>query len=85
MKRIAAVRAVLSTLLIIIVLFLAFTGALLYFGKTGLVWGISRYTLRGIHFAAAILMCLIVVIHFVVNRKIYVAGIRALTKRDGKS
>ena len=77
-----ALKAILSSLLILLFLFLAFTGALLFFGKTGLVWGIPRSTLRSIHFVAAITTCVLIIVHLVINRRQYFSELRALVKRN---
>ena len=78
-------RAILSTLLILIVLFLAFTGALLYFGKTGVIWGIARGALRGIHFWFAVSMFIAAAAHLVLNCRLYLASLRELMKRKGRN
>ena len=82
MKR-TALKAILSTLLILELLFLAFTGVLLHFGKTGMVLGISRGVLREVHFYVAIAMVVFGAAHLVLNRRLYVAGLRALGKSSG--
>ena len=79
MKR-QSIKVILSTLLMLIVLFLAVTGTMLFFGKTGLVLGISRKVLREIHFYVAVSMCVLVAVHLVLNCKLYLAGLRALLK-----
>jgi len=83
----SAVKAILSTLLLIAFLILVFSGALLYFGKTGVVWGISRYMLRGVHFCAAVLICICAPVHLFLNRKAYKAELRSCLgsgrKRNG--
>ena len=76
------VKAVVSTLLIAVFLCLAFTGVLLHFGKTGVVWGISRSTLTSVHFWAAVLMFVLTTVHFVLNFKLYLAGLRKRNKKD---
>jgi len=70
-------KVVLSTLLILLFLFLAFTGALLYFGKTGIVLGFARSALRGAHFAAAVSMFVLIPIHFFANFRLYKAELKA--------
>lgn len=82
--KLSAVKAVLSTLLIPVFLTLVLSGALLYFGKTGVIWGIPRYMIRNGHTAAAALMCIIIPIHFVINRRIYRAELRALGKKQNE-
>ena len=71
-------KAVVSTVLVLCFLFLAFTGALLYFGKTGVVLGISRNTLRVAHFWAAVFICAMIILHVIVNWRIYLAELRSL-------
>ena len=70
------IKAVISSILILAVIFLAVSGALLFFGKTGVVLGIARSTLRNIHFWVAVSMCLLAAIHLFMNRKQYLAGLR---------
>ena len=77
MKKLS-IKAVLSTLLILVFLCLAFTGALLYFGKTGVVLGISRYMLREIHFWVAVTMCALIPVHLILNLRIFRAELRSL-------
>jgi len=76
-----ALKAILSTLLILLLLLLAFTGALLYFGKTGLVLGIPRNSLREVHFYTAILMCVFAAVHLILNCRLYLAGLKTLLKK----
>ena len=73
-------KAVLSTLLILIFLTLAFTGALLYFGKTGVVLGFSRQMLREAHFWIAVSMCALIPIHLILNLGIYRKELRMFGK-----
>jgi len=80
MKKVS-IKAVLSTLLILIFLFLAFTGALLYFGKTGVVWGFSRHLLREIHFWAAVSMCALVPVHLILNLGLYLSELKMFGKK----
>ena len=79
------VKAVISSLLLLLFLFLAISGAMLYFGKTGVVLGFARHTLREIHAIVALLMCLLIVVHFILNIRIYTSGLKALfTLRNKK-
>ena len=71
-------KVVLSTLLILLFLFLAFTGALLYFGKTGMVLGFARSALREAHFVAAASMFVLIPVHFLVNFRLYKAELKAV-------
>ena len=70
-------KAILSTLLILCLLYLAFTGALMFFGKTGMVFGIPRHTLRGSHFWVAFAICVLALTHLVLNFRVYLAELRA--------
>ena len=72
------IKAILSSLLILIYLLLAFTGVLLYYGKTGMVLGISRHVLREIHFWVAISMCALIPVHLLLNLRVFFAELRAL-------
>jgi len=72
------VKAIISTLLILAFLFMASTGALLYFGKTGMVLGISRYLLREAHFWVAVSIGVLAIVHLLLNLSTYVAELRAL-------
>ena len=74
------VKAVLSSVLLLLFLFLAVSGAMLYFGKTGMVMGVARHTLRQIHAVVALLMCLLIVVHFILNIRTYIGGLKALFK-----
>ena len=78
-------KAVISSILVLAVLFLAVSGALLFFGKAGMVWGIARSVLRSIHFWVAVSMCLLTVVHFALNRKQYQAGLRRLVGRGNRN
>ena len=72
------VKAVLTTLLILVFLCLVFTGALLYFGKTGVVWGIPRHALREFHFYVAVSMCVLIPVHLIFNFRLYIAELKSL-------
>ncbi|MCL2747248.1 MAG: DUF4405 domain-containing protein [Oscillospiraceae bacterium] len=69
-RRTLSAKAVLSILLLLGFLFMALTGALLYFGKTGMLWGIPRGAWRQAHAVAALALCALVVAHLVLNRRI---------------
>jgi len=80
------IKAILSTLLILGFLFLALTGALLYFGKTGVVLGISRHDLRVIHFWTAAIICVLAAVHLCLNCRVYLSELRSLRRaQNGKS
>jgi len=71
-------KAILSSLLLLIFLFLAVSGAALYFNKTGIALGIARASLRQAHFIAAASLCLLIIVHIIINFKQYLAELRAL-------
>ena len=75
-------KAVLSTILALLFLLLAATGVLLYFGKTGVIWGFSRQSLREIHFWAAASMCVFIPVHLILNCRLYLAELRVLMKKE---
>jgi len=81
MSNMQKVRAILSSILILLFLFLAMSGALLYFFKTGMILGIARYALREAHFVVAITMSVLILIHLILNLKVYFSELRALFKR----
>ena len=80
MKRLR-VKAVISSLLVLIFLFLATSGAMLYFGKTGVVMGFARSSLRNAHTCAAAFMCVLVIVHLVLNCRLYFSELKALVRR----
>jgi len=73
-------KAIVSSLLILCLLYLALTGALMYFGKTGLVWGVPRSALRGSHFWVAISTCALACIHLIMNFQVYFAELRSMIR-----
>ena len=81
MRNMQIVRAILSSMLILLFLFLALSGALMYFFKTGMILGIARYALREAHFVVAVAMCVLILIHFILNLRVYFSELRALLKR----
>jgi len=80
MKRLS-VKAIVSSLLLLIFLFLATSGSMLYFGKTGVVLGFARGALRSAHTWAAASMCVLVVIHLILNRRLYFSELKSLIRR----
>ena len=66
-------KAVLSTLLMISFLLLAVTGFAMHFNSTGLVLGLPRYIVRGLHTAGAAVMSAAVVLHFLLNLRTLLA------------
>jgi accessory gene regulator protein AgrB len=77
-----SIKAALSSLLALVFLFMAITGAMLFFGKAGLILGFSRANVRGAHAIAAIVVCTLVPVHFILNRRLYIAELKSLKKRN---
>ena len=71
-------RAILSSLLALLLLFMAISGAALYFNKTGMVMGFPRASLRQAHFIMAAALCLLLALHLALNFKQYMAELRSL-------
>jgi len=78
------IKAIVSSLLLLVFLFLAVSGAMLYFGKTGVVLGFARSGLRSAHTFAAATMCLLVIAHLLLNIRVYISEIKSFFKRGGK-
>jgi len=83
MKRLS-VKAIVSSLMLLIFMFLATSGAMLYFGKTGVVMGLSRSALRNAHTLAAVLMCILVLIHLILNYRLYFSELKSIFGRSQK-
>ena len=75
-------KALLSTLLLLGLLYLAATGAMMYFAKTGVVLGVSRNALRVSHFWVALTTCACAAMHFILNFRIYLAEMRPKKVRE---
>ena len=75
------VRAVVSSILILAFLFLAASGAMLYFGKTGLVLGFARGAIRNAHAWAAVILCVLAALHMILNFRLYLSELKALIGR----
>ncbi|MCL1975503.1 MAG: DUF4405 domain-containing protein [Firmicutes bacterium] len=74
----SSLKAIVSILLLALLVILALSGALLYFGKTGQVWGIARYALRNAHTVAALAAILVAALHLFLNRRFFLRGLSAL-------
>ena len=84
--KLPAIKGIISSLLLLLIICLAITGTILYFGKTGMIWGIPRNVLRNAHTVMAVSMCILVVVHIVLNFRMYRAELRALVrKKTGKN
>jgi len=77
MKRLH-VKAIISSLLLLSFLFLAISGAMLHFGKTGVVMGFARGSLRNAHTWAAVFMCILVFVHLIMNIRLYISELKSL-------
>lgn len=84
MKR-TTIKTVISVLLLLAFLYLAATGTMLYFGKTGLVLGIPRHVLLDTHAWVALAIVVLVVLHFILNLRLFTAGFKSLAKRKRNS
>jgi len=73
-----SIKAVLSTTLLLLFVVLMFSGALLYFGRTGVVLGFSRHFLRAAHLRAALIMCVLVPIHLFFNMRLFKSELKSL-------
>jgi len=82
MKR-QSVKAIVSSLMLLVFVFLAISGAALYFGKTGVVMGFTRGALRNAHTWAAVFMTILVLIHLFLNRRLYFSELKSLFTVQG--
>jgi len=78
-----SVKAIISTLLIIVFLLLALSGGMLHFATTGLVWGFTRHFLREFHFWIAVAMCALVLAHFLLNIRLFGSEVRSIFRKKG--
>ena len=72
------IKAIVSILLMLSFMLLTITGAMLYYGKTGVILGVSRQALRTAHFWSAAAMLALVAAHIVLNSRLLAAEFRAL-------
>jgi len=84
MKR-QQIKGILSTILIFIFLIVAISGIMLHFGRTGMILGIRRGMLRDVHVWAGFLMCLLIPVHLLLNRLLYIGELKSLVKRNKKT
>ena len=76
-----ALRAVISTLLMISGAVSLITGIVLWIFTTGLIWFIARKVMMNIHAISSVVMAALVIIHVILNVRMYKQEIAAL-KRD---
>ncbi len=82
------IRAILSSSLIVVFLFVAITGILLFIAPHGPhshaeQWsflGLSKETISKIHTITGFLFVVLVIVHFLINRTMYSTELKALTK-----
>ena len=79
MKRIQ-VKALISCVLILLLLIISISGAMLLFGKTGLIWGLSRAFLLHFHARCALLFLVLALCHLVLNFRSLALGLKSLFK-----
>ena len=68
-------------MLLVLLLFISITGAMLYYGKTGLIFGISRALLLRCHARCALLFLALALCHLALNFRLFTSGLRGLFKR----
>jgi cytochrome b subunit of formate dehydrogenase len=74
-----SLKAFLSSLLLVFLVFLGVSGMMLYYGKTGLILGFARHGVRQAHFYAGAMLCLLALLHVYLNRRFYAGELRALS------
>ncbi|MCL2163541.1 MAG: DUF4405 domain-containing protein [Oscillospiraceae bacterium] len=83
MKRIP-LKAILSSLMLFNVFLLAVSGAMLYFGQTGLILGIRRSLLLKLHVGVSLLFLLFCALHLFLNFKLYRTELKKLFRYNDK-
>ena len=71
-------RGIITTILILSGLFSLSTGAILYFLKYGMWLGLTRKFINDTHAVSGLIMGIAVIIHCLLNRRIYVKRIKNL-------
>ena len=71
-------KAILSILLLTVFLLICASGTMLYFGKTGLILGISRAFLLRSHALLALLMLILACCHLFLNWRVLKMELRKL-------
>lgn len=80
-----ALRAVISTLLMISGALALISGVILWIFKTGLIWFIPRKVMTDLHAISAIVMAVLIVVHVVLNVRMYRQEIAALKRELAKT
>lgn len=78
------VKGLISSLLILLGVMMFFTGAILYFSKYGMWWVFTRKFINDVHVLAGLFMGITIIIHFVLNGKLYKAEMKQLMKGESK-
>ena len=82
--KIIKARAILSTILIFSALLSITTGAILYFIEYGMWLCFTRKFLNDVHAVSGLIMCSAIIVHFILNRHMYVNEIKFLISKQSK-
>ena len=74
-------KGILSTVMIVAVLVVMFTGVLLFFFKGGMIMGVARAHLLSVHGWTAIVFFVCIVLHFILNFKVYISELKKKSKK----
>ncbi|MCL1805702.1 MAG: hypothetical protein FWG28_06880 [Clostridiales bacterium] len=75
-------KALLSSLLLPLLLLVSATGAMLYFGKTGMILGFRRASLLRFHARCSLGFLFFILCHVALNFRIYLAELKKPAKRN---
>ena len=76
-------KAALTCLLLLTLLLLSVSGAMLYFGKTGLILGFPRVFLLRLHLLCAVSFVLFGICHFALNFGLFVSEAKSFRPKKG--
>jgi len=65
------IKAIISTVLLVLMLIVLITGIAMYFVKGGIILGIPRYYVTTIHVWCAFILAVFAIVHFILNAKIF--------------
>lgn len=77
-------RAIISSILIVVALLSLSTGAILYFLQYGMWLCFTRRFLTDIHVISGLIMGTALIIHFIINRQLYVREMKSLFSRKNQ-
>jgi len=77
-------RGILSTVLILSGLLSLITGAVLYFMKYGMWLGFTRKFLNDTHAISGLVMCIVMMVHFFLNRHLYMMEMKSILFKKNK-